>query len=73
MRSIPLISGAIKCSCGQKYQYETEKEMQMKLRMPLKICPSPMEGCEKFKSPTKSMMMEEQRRFRTERNRRFHN
>ena len=55
------------------YEYETEKEMKMKLRMHLKICPDPLEGCEKFKAPRKSMTMEEQLRFRTERNRRFHN
>ena len=66
MRSIPHNSGAIKCSCGQTYEYETEKETKMKLRMHLKICPDPPEGCEKFTAPRKSMMMEEQQRFRTE-------
>ena len=55
------------------YEYETEKEMKMKLWMHLRICPDPPEGCEKFKAPRKSMMMEEQQQFRTEWNRRFHN
>ena len=60
VRSIPFSAGAMKCSCGQMYEYETEIEMKMKLRMSLKICPNPLEGCEKFKALRKAMTMEEQ-------------
>ena len=69
MRMVPLKSGFMKRPSGYVYEYEMERDMKMKLRMHLKICPDPPESCEKFKAPRKPMTMEEQHRFRTERNR----
>ena len=69
VRTIPLKSGFMKCPCGYVYEYEMERDRKMKLRMHLKICTNPLESCEKFKAPRKPMTMEEQHRFRTERNR----
>ena len=63
MRTIPLKSGFMKCSCGYVYEYEIERDMKMKLRMHIKVCTNPpedLDNCNNLRAPRKPLMMEEQ-------------
>ena len=72
MRSRPLNSEVVKCTCGQTFDFTSERDRNMKLQLHCQFCPKPPESSKQVRIQVimKGMTLREQQHYEVERLRR---